>query len=92
MRTFTYSVFDIYGTTEPKIPAGWEVMDFRPPMQKDTYLHENGFVDEPVPGIPEDIEDDSLYNTPYLILRKKRGPKKAVPAGRTSGGKKSKKI
>lgn len=89
MRTFTYSVFDIYGTTEPKIPSGWVDTDFRPPLQRDAFLRKTGGVDAPTVGMFEELEDMPLYETPYIILRKKkRGPKKAVPAGRTSGGKK----
>ena len=82
--TFTYSVFDIYGDTNPPIPNGWQKVDFRPPTVLDAFLTPEGFVDEPVGTAPDFLEDVVLYDTPYIILRKKRGPKKAVPAGRTN--------
>lgn len=65
--TYTLSVFDIYGTDKPKIPRGYEVVDFRPPVDGEIVLCEAGGGWEFTEKYPWPDWD----KIPLLILRKK---------------------
>lgn len=72
--TYTLSVFDIYGTNKPKIPRGYEVVDFRPPAEDDEFF----LNDTKDANGKFSVEEFAIWGAwpdwdkiPLLILRKK---------------------
>lgn len=65
--TYTLSIFDIYGTDKPKIPRGYEVVDFRPPVDGEIVLCDLDSAFEFSEAYPWPDWD----KIPLLILRKK---------------------
>jgi hypothetical protein len=68
---YTITVKDIYGTDNPKIPDGYEMIDFRPYKQHEEIL-----------GVPCTIVlkayHDGQLRAPFIILRKKKVMRKEV--------------
>lgn len=63
---YTITPKDVYGTDTPEIPEGWELTgEFRPWVHGDSFLNSGG-------EVVQDTLSRGLFNTPRLILRRKK--------------------
>lgn len=74
--TYTLSVFDIYGTDKPKIPRGYEVVDFRPIADDGNEYYLNDTKEYYQKNFSVELTTNCLRwpdwdKIPLLILRKK---------------------